>query len=246
VWTPETLATVIVECCARGLQRRRDELTAEQAVRGIDALSEREIHPLLRGALGAAGLGVFAEVPYPGQPGTRPRHAERLKCDIVITESPALPVIDPVAELKTIDAAEGTLFAAAAGAIARGSRRGVAPGDAFWLEVKSVGQHCYTAAVPGPNRSYSSELLGVVPTDVPKLAADATIRHAGLLLVLFTETDEVAEHDVAVLMHRCLDRGLPVAWPATERFAIPDLIGNRRCTLSLVPVRTVAWSGGAP
>jgi hypothetical protein len=244
VWAPETLAPVIVECCARGLQRRRDELTAEQAVRGIDALSEREIHPLLRGALLAAGLGALSEVPYPGQPGKRPRHAERLKCDLVVTASPDAALIDPVAELKAIDAAAGTLFASSADAMARESRRGVPPDEAYWLEVKSVGQHCYTNGVPGPNRTYSSELLSVVPTDVPKLAADATIRHAGLLLVLFTETNEVAEHDVSVLMHKCLDRGLPVSWPATERFPIPDMIGNRRCTLSLVPVRTVAWSGG--
>jgi hypothetical protein len=244
VWLPETLAPLIVESCARGLQRRRDDLIVEQAVRGIDALSEREIHPLLRESLTVAGYGAFPEIPYPGQPGKRPRHAERLKCDIVITESPAMPVIDPVAELKKIDAAAGTLFAPAATAMAKNARRGVAPEDAFWLEVKSVGQHCYTNAVPGANRTYSSELLGVVPTDVPKLAADVTIRHAGLLLVLFTETDAVAEHDVSVLMHRCLDRGLPVAWPVTERFEIPDMIGNRRCTLSLVPVRTVAWSGG--
>ena len=245
MWAPESLAPVIVEACARGLQRRRDELVAEQAVRGIDALSEREIHPLLRASLEAAGLGAFAEVPYPGQPGKRPRHAERLKCDVVVTESSGLAVIDPVAELRAVDAAAGTLFAPAAEEMAKGARRGVPPEESFWLEVKSVGQYCYTTGVPGPNRTYSGELLGVVPTDVPKLAADATIRHAGLMLVLFTETDAVAEHDLSVLMHRCLDRGLPVSWPVKESFGIPDMIGNRRCTLALVPVRTVAWSGGA-
>ena len=54
--------------------------------------------------------------------------------------------------------------------------------------------------------------------------------------VLFTESEHTARHDIGVLMHRLLDRELPVSMPAIEHLAIPDLIGNRVCTVGLVPL----------
>lgn len=236
MWRPDQLPIVLVDLAADALRRRSEELAAEQAVYGLDALSEVEFHPLLAGAYRDAGYGVWPEQPYPGQPGKRPRHSERERCDLVITQSPAWPLRDPVAEQNELEVAAGTLFAPQAEAMLTGMRS-TPPEDAFWLEVKLVGQFCYSADIPGPNTTYASELLRVVPSDLPKLARDRRLRHTGLLLILFTSDRQVADHDLAALMHRCLDRALPVASPAVARLPIDDRIGNQLCTLALIPVR---------
>lgn len=225
----------IAEIAAAALKARADALRLEQAVRGLDSLAEVGFHPLLAAALERAGFGVSRERPYPGLPGHRPKHSERERCDLALTPSPAIAIRDPVAELKARDAAAGTLFAPLAEALAVAP--GIVPDEALWLEVKLVGQFCFTAGVPGPNRAYASELLSVVRADIPKLARDRMIRHAALILILFTADRATAEHDLAAFMHRCVDRGLPVTSPSTASFDVPDLIGNTICTICVVPVR---------
>lgn len=105
------------------------------------------------------------------------------------------------------------------------------------MEVKVVGQFCYTAGVPGPNRTYASELLRLPAGDIAKLAREPRVVHGGVLLVLFTADRRTADHDLNVFAHRCLDRALEVRSPAVERFGIADRIGNGVCTVALVPVR---------
>ena len=228
-------AAEIARIAAEALEARADALRLEQAVRGLDAMPEIQFHPLLAAGFEAAGFGVLREHPYPGQPGRRPRHAERERCDLVLTPSPAMTIRDPVAELKARDAVAGTLFAPLADTLAVSP--GIGPDEAFWLEVKLVGQFCFTPGVPGPNRAYSSELLSIVTADIPKLARDRLIRHAALMVILFSADAATAEHDLAAFIHRCLNRGLPVASPDFCRFPIPDLIGNTECTVCLTPVR---------
>ena len=75
--------------------------------------------------------------------------------------------------------------------------------------------------------------------DVKKLWTDRKIRHAGLLLVLFTQDQAVAEHDVLAWHRRCLDRGFPVAPPASRGFRITDRIGNGYCAVAHFGVRGV-------
>jgi hypothetical protein len=239
MWRPDHLPTILVDIAAEALRKRSRELAAEQAVDGLDALSEVQFHPLLAAAFRATGMGVWPEQPYPGQPGRRPKRVERERCDLVLTQDPEAPIGDPVARLLELDRAESTLFAPQAEAILN-QQRLTPPEDAFWLEVKLVGQFCYSAGIPGANQTYTSELLTIAPSDLPKLARDQRIRHAGLLLIHFTADDEVARHDLAALVHRCLDRSLPVSTPSIARFDIDDRIGNQRCTLALIPVRSEA------
>jgi hypothetical protein len=236
MWRMEQIADV----AAAGLRERSSALQFEQAVRGLDAMAEVEFHPLLAAAFEGAGFGVHREFPYPGQPGGRPRHAERERCDLVLTAEPGLAIRDPVAELRTRDAAEGTLFEPLADALAVAP--GAGPDEACWLEVKLVGQFCFNAGVPGPNRAYSSEILTLAAADIPKLARDRLIRHAALLLILFTADRETAEHDLAAFAHRCLDKDLPVVSPSIARFGVPDLIGNTVCSVCVMPVRPSAES----
>ena len=226
-------ATELARIAADAIARRVEELRVEQAVRGVDALAELGLHPILRTGFEEAGFGVHAEQPYPGEPEARPRHAERERCDLVLTESAAARLIDPVASLLEADRLDGTLFAACDRSPEGGSS---SPGDAFWLEVKVIGQNTFTRGVPGPNRTYSAEVLGGPAEDAIKLEWDPHIRHAGVLLVLFTENQETAAHDLTVLMHRLLDRELPVSSPVIEHVPIPDMIGNQVCTVALVPL----------
>src|SRR5690606_6705856 len=107
MWRPDQLPIMLVDLAADALRNRSQELAAEQAVYGLDALSEVEFHPILAAAFRAAGLGVWPEQPYPGHPGKRPKRVERERCDLVLTESPDAPLRDPVAHRNELEAASG-------------------------------------------------------------------------------------------------------------------------------------------
>lgn len=232
MWDPAMLA----EAAAAGLLAELERRRQDQSPYGLDALSETELHPLLGEGLRAASLGVHPEQPYPTPPTLRARHRERERCDLVLTADPSLRLRDAVQELAILDAAGQTLFALAAQEELE-SEPAASPDEAFWLEVKCIGQFTYTQGVPGPNRTYTAELLTNAAADVVKLARDGAILHAGLLLVLFTADETTARHDLGVFIHRCLDRGLTISSPSTADFPIEDRIGNTRCTVALVPVR---------
>jgi hypothetical protein len=214
----------------RALEEFSRQSVEEQAVHGVDALSELQLHPLLAAAFRGAGFGVTREHPYPGEAAKRPLFRSRPRCDLVLTSSPDLALIDPVAELLETDKGAGTLFAEVAPALS-----GITPSEAFWLEVKVVGQFTYTLGVPGPNRAYGSELTTSLYVDLAKIGADESLRHAGLLLILFTDEQATAEHDLSIALHRSLDRGFRFRSPVVETFHLPDRVGNRTCTVALVP-----------
>jgi len=203
--------------------------------------------------------GVLREQPYPGDrtASNPPPHApeapeddedaplarenDRQRCDLVLTPAPGLTLADPVKREKRAKAERqqlvGTLFEGLAvqkpPAVVP-DPASIPPEDAFWLEVKLVGQFCYEAGIPGPNRTYASQLVRGAAADLAKLAKDPHIHHAALLIILFTETEEVARHDLVQAMHRCLDRGVAASTPLTASFPITDRIGNRVCTLAMI------------
>jgi hypothetical protein len=222
----------LVRIAREGLEGYSRAGAVEQAVYGLDALSEVELHPLLASAFEGAGLGVRREWPYPGDVEKRQKLGARSRCDLVLTGA-GEELLDPVAELLETDKAAGTLFEAAPTLTQAGPRRFA--GDALWMEVKVVGQYTYTLGVPGPNRAYGSDLTGSLAIDLAKIAADSALRWAGLLLVLFTDERETADHDLMVALHRALDKGLSFSAPLVEAFEIPDRVGNRVCSVALVP-----------
>ncbi len=231
----------IVTAAAGALEKRAAELRDEQAPKGLDALNEVELHPILAAGFTGHGFGVVREQPFPGDAQERPGRTVRERCDLVLTPEPGMRLLEPGAEVKQLRAASGTLFEPVAESIAAAQTSGATdPGEAFWLEVKVVGQYTYTSGVPGPNGAYASELVAGPVEDLVKLEWDRCIRSGGLLLALFTEDRRTAEHDVGVLLHRCLDRELPVQSPLRSDFAIPDLIGNRVCSVVLIPIRNQA------
>ncbi|MBC7833894.1 MAG: hypothetical protein H7Y88_02190 [Phycisphaerales bacterium] len=244
----------LIESAAAALREHEITFRLEQSVTGLDALEETRLHPILHRGLAAAGFGVLREQPYPDE--WRARRGEsslprdRLRCDLLLTPHPGQRLRDPLHIAKRFTAArreiEGTLFeplgfTAASGAQepepAAAASDTASPEDCLWLEAKLVAQFCYSAGIPGPNRTYAPELLRHIPADLAKLAKDSMIAQAGVLLIHFTADEATADHDMVQLMHRCLDKELPVESPRKARFAIADRIGNNLCTLWLIGVR---------
>jgi hypothetical protein len=244
-----SLSALAQAACAH-FARLDADLAAQQAVRGLDALDEIDLHPFLAAAVQAVGYGVLREVPYPGDapagasrrgcPPRRPRRSERERCDLVLTPLPGQRLADPVEALIERDRAEATLFAHLAGepvTAAPGASPPVAPEDALWLEVKTLGQYCFREGVPGPNPSYAGELVGGPARDIAKLARDPQITTAAAMVVLFCESEQVARHDLAEAANRWLDRDLPIAGPIIDGLPMQDRIGNAWCAAALVRVR---------
>lgn len=234
----------IIAAAAGALREREAALREEQAFAGLDALEEVALHPLLARGFETAGWGVVRERGYPGRwrgrHGRRralPEDPERDRCDLVLLPRAGQRLADPLraarAEEADLAAREGTLFARAELAAPEGDGGAVAPGDAYWLEVKVVGQHAYVAGVPGPNGAYASQLLRGPVGDLRKLAGDGEIVRGGALLVLFAADEATARHDLGVLGHRCLDRGVAMRSPLVEGFAIADRVGNGWCAVWL-------------
>ncbi len=204
----------IADAVETGLKKRAGEDDLEQAVYGIDALDELGLHPLIEQSLTDHGFGVWREQRYPDDR-QKTKRSEGQRCDIVLTPN-GLPLRDPLIK--------GTLF---------DDQPAADPQDAYWLEVKAVAQH----ETSGPFPRYSAELLSPVVKDIKKIWTDGTIRHGGLLLVLFTESQELAEHDLAAWHARCLDRGFPAGSPAVRGFDLNDRIGNAWCAVAVFGVR---------
>lgn len=249
MWSLDTIADAATDA----LRARDAALREEHAVYGLDVLDELALHPLIAAGLAASGVGVLREQPFPHEwfrklrPGKQglelPIPRDRRRCDLVLTPEPNQTLDDSLtnekqrrAEAKKL---EGTLFASLPTLPTSDFPlpTSVPPEDAFWLELKAVGQFTNTAGIPGPNRAYSSELTRNPIADLKKLADDDRIHHAGVLLIVFTESETVARHDIGILAHRALDRNWPISSPVLRCFPIPDRIGNTTCTICLIGMR---------
>ncbi|MHC5026254.1 MAG: hypothetical protein ACYTGR_05765 [Planctomycetota bacterium] len=203
----------IADALEAGIACAAASLDVEQAVMGLDARDEVELHPVLADSLHEAGYGVAREQRYPADRRKR-KGSEGERCDLVLT-----PESRPLVES---DAGE-TLFAAP---------DAVDIDEAFWLEVKVVHQYLQE----GANANYSSQLLSTVRGDVTKLSKAEDILHAGLLIMLFVATPMIAEHDLGIWQDKCLERSLPIAAPSVRHVELANRLGHACCTLALYPV----------
>lgn len=221
-----------------GLERHERALAAEQAVRGLDAKRELELHSFIASACEDAGFGVLREVAYPTL-GEATKHSARPRCDVVLTPMPGQLLVDALTRKRETHAAAGTLFA---GVAAEAHPNEAADGAAvtadacLWIEIKTVAQTAYTHGVPVPNRGYGSELVQSLRTDLDKLAADPEIRDGVVVLVLFTLDERTARNDLVAAANRCLDHASAIASMSTCSFAISDRAGNGCCTVAAFDV----------
>lgn len=206
---------LVLSAASEAIERETRRLDEEQAALGVDALDELRVHPLVRDGLARAGFGVLAEQRYPAA-ARRPRRSEGDRCDIVLTDRPGIGLLDPLAS--------GTLFGG----------RGVRAHEAFWLEMKVVGQFALIDGEARANPGYSSGLLRALSSDVRKLSSDEGITRSGALLVLFNADEATARHDLEEWTKRAVTLGLPISSPLAVRFPISDRIGNAAATVALI------------
>ena len=248
-------STHILSLCREALQQEEDRRIAEQAVYGLESLDEVDLHPILAAGLAAAGFGVLREQLYPaewrrkkGRYNDLPEDSQRQRCDLVLTPRPSQALTDPLQHQRSLErdraALCGTLFEqlgeSAAESPAAPDNSAIHPADCFWLEVKLVAQFAYAAGVPGPNRTYTSQLIRGISSDLRKLRDDPAITHGAALLVLLTADRAVAEADIPTLVHRLIDKGIGVRSPIIDGFRVPDRIGNARCSSVLLEPITSA------
>lgn len=215
--TPMWDDALITLSLADALAHRARELDEEHATLGVDALDELPLHPILCAGLRSTPYGVLREQRYPASRAT-PKRSIGDRCDIVLTPIPDSHLTDPLQS--------GSLFA----------EQGVAPEDALWLEVKLAAQYCMSDGWSRANPLYSGVMLTQSMTDIRKLASEPVIAHAALILVMFNADRATASHDLSAWYQRCIEKGLPISAPITQRFAITDRIGNSACTVALTRV----------
>ncbi|MCH2162665.1 MAG: hypothetical protein MK085_12440 [Phycisphaerales bacterium] len=203
----------MADAIQQGLKREEQRLLDEQAVSGLDARDEVTLHELLADSMAETGLGLHREIRYPGGRRHRKR-SQGDRCDLVLT---------PEGRPLAVPESTATLFS---------DPEAVSLEDSFWLEVKVVSQF----TEEGGNAAYSTQLLSTLREDVAKLSRDPGILHAGLLILLFTNAPEIAEHDLGIWQDRCLEQSLPIASPVNRTIEIADRLGNRCCTVRIYPV----------
>lgn len=232
MWSYRTVICAIAD----GFSLAEEALRREHARSGIDALGETHLHPFARKGLEQSQSDVLREIHLPSTDRHLPGRNARDRADLVILPGGKKSIFDPVDAHKEALNASDTLFADVASPSQPGDDE-CDPGDALWIEIKSVPQFRYIDGVPVPNARYSHELLTGPRQDVIKLAADPLIRHAGVLVILFNEHREAGPHDLAACVRDMLDHDLPVGMPEIEQLPIQDRAGNAWCTLGLIPLR---------
>jgi len=203
----------LADAASSSLQAEAARRDIEQAVRGIDALDELAVHPLLAAGFRQAGFDVDRERRYPSGRSAR-RESEGDRCDLVLAPRGL-----------TIAATESraTLF----------EPQAAAPDEAlFWMEVKIASQY----SEHGPNGSWASDLVSRPRRDLRKLAAEPNVHHRGMLLLLFASHEAVIDHDLAVAIDRFAESGAPIGFPSIRSFPIRDRIGHAVAAVALLPI----------
>lgn len=226
----------ILDCIEAQLRIEDHAIRVQQDIRGIDSCRETELHPLISQSFREIGAAVFREVHYPSFDGELLKRTHRDRCDLVVLPEGKKTLYDPVDAHKSLRSASGTLFETVASLPAVNPDQ-CRPQEAIWIEIKIIAQHRYVDGVPIPNANYAHELLTGPRADVVKLAAEAQIRHAAVLVLLFAEEKEAGIHDLSIAMREMIDQDLPVGMPEYSSLPIIDLGGNAWCTLALIPVR---------
>lgn len=238
MWTHDD----ILEIAFAALAREEARLKREQAAHGIDRHDELILHAIFAEGFKTAGLGVFREICYPSDYSPGMKQSDRLRCDLVLTRDPAQTLADPTDARRLAAASRGTLFETATPApaslpAAPGADNHCPCDEAFWLEIKLVGQFAFSRGVPVPNATYSSELVRGLRADLDKLQREPLVRWGAAMLVALNLDRETAEHDLDVVATRLRAAELAMGPMLRRGFPITDRIGNRWCSVALTPVR---------
>ena len=196
----------------RAVREAEEELRLEQAVYGLDARDERALQGTLAGRLRGA-YEVAREVHYPSTKGRKLTH--RMRCDLVLS-----PKGRP---LRVDTAGPPGLFDPPALC---------EPCDALWLEVKVAYQFREGGA---RHNGYGAQWRTAVLDDLRKMEADPLIHEAGLVLVVFNESDAVLAKDLELFEDVLARREVLAGFRHVRSVPITERIGHRLCTVAVWP-----------
>lgn len=199
--------TALFHAVYAGLQQARDDVELEQASHGLDSWSELELHAVLASSLMRRGYFVAREQRYPGDRTQKQRTSGR-RCDLVVTADGPLLLEDRQPELFAAPAVTSTAAA--------------------WLEVKVIKQFRAGKA----NVRWQDELLKPPTVDVAKLASDEPLGLRALVLLMFTSSVAVSEHDFDVWRRAVVRSGLPLLDTVMGHLPLVDRRGNCICTVA--------------
>jgi hypothetical protein len=196
----------------RSLREAEDELRLEQAVYGLDARDERALQALLAARLSAA-YEVAREVHYPSTKGKKLTH--RTRCDLVLS-----PKGQP---LRLDTAGPPGLF---------DPPSLCEPADALWLEVKVA----YQFREGGTRHSgYGAQWRHAVVEDLRKMEADPLVHDAGLVLVVFNESQPILDKDLELFEDVLARKEVLAGFRHVRTVPILERNGHRLCTVAVWP-----------
>lgn len=200
------------------LAAREAELRLEQAVYGMDSLDELRLQALIADGL-KAHYDVSREVHYPSTFGKK--LSNRKRCDIVLSPSGAPLRLDST--LVKGNPSQPSLFEPQVFTL---------PQEAFWLEVKSA----YQFRAPDVRHSgYGQQWRSAVIADLKKMESEPLIHSAALLLIVFTESQELLEKDLQLLEDVLVLKEVLAGFRQVASVPIGDRLGHRLCTAALWP-----------
>lgn len=203
--------STVADRLGEAVRTAEDALRLEQAVYGLDAKDEKALQGVLASGL-AAYYEVAREVHYPSTFGKRLTHRQR--CDLVLTQK-GRPL--------RLDSKPPTLFEPVDQA---------GPEQGLWLEVKVAYQFREGGARHG---GYGQQWRGAVMDDLKKIEAEAKIKEAGLVLVVFNESQDVLDKDLELFEQVLMRKEVLAGFRHVRTAPITERIGHRLCTVAVWP-----------
>ncbi|HWE00877.1 MAG TPA: hypothetical protein VG326_00605 [Tepidisphaeraceae bacterium] len=210
--------STLADRVAEAIYAAEAELRLEQAVYGLDARDERALQTLLAERL-AGYYEVNREVHYPSSVGRKKSH--RARCDLVLSPK-GIPL--------RLDTEAPGLFDAPVYC---------RPDEALWLEVKVACQFREGGARHG---GYGAQWRQAVVEDLRKMEAETPIHEAGLLLIVFNESDAVLQKDLELFEDVLAVKEVLAGFRQVRSVPILDRIGHHLCTAAIWP--TIQRGGG--
>jgi hypothetical protein len=207
-WDFCTLADHLGRC----VRESEDQLRLEQAVYGLDTRSERDLQALLAARL-SSEYEVAREVHYPSSRGRKLTH--RMRCDLVLSPRGQPLRLDSAGPPGLFD--PPTLCE---------------PADALWLEVKVAYQFREGNA---RHAGYGAQWRTAVVDDLRKMEADPLIHEAGLVLVVFNESEAILAKDLELFEDVLARQEVLAGFRHVRSVAITERIGHRLCTVAVWP-----------
>jgi hypothetical protein len=106
------------------------------------------------------------------------------------------------------------------------------PTEGLWLEVKVAYQFGEGGAVHG---GYGGQWRSAIVEDLRKMEAEPSILQAGLLLIVFNESQGILEKDLELFETVLAQKEVLAGFRQVRSVEILDRIGHRLCTVALWP-----------